>query len=117
VAIGYQPETAARTVARCRELGWVDDARLAGDRAVALRQRGAGSLKIAADLAARGLGGTLVDEVIDRSRDGRSEREWAAQALERAGIDPQRAPARAWRLLGGRGFPQDVVVDVVGEPD
>src|SRR5439155_727029 len=55
VRLGYRRETAAAAVARCRELGWVGDAAYARERASALRARGAGSLKIAADLAARGL--------------------------------------------------------------
>src|SRR5262249_5606143 len=59
VAKGYQPSTAARTVARCRELGYVSDERLALDRARTLRARGAGSLKIAADLAAPALSANL----------------------------------------------------------
>ncbi|HJW70953.1 MAG TPA: RecX family transcriptional regulator, partial [Candidatus Binatia bacterium] len=67
-AKGYQPETAARTVARCRELGYVSDERLALDRARALRARGAGSLKIAADLAARGLSDVLVATAVEASR-------------------------------------------------
>src|SRR5262245_16840124 len=60
VARGYQRATAAKTVARCRELGYVSDERLAHDRAQSLRARGAGGLKIAADLAARGLPEALV---------------------------------------------------------
>src|SRR5262249_56148322 len=67
---GYQPETAARAVTRCRELGYVSDERLAFDRARALRLRGAGSLKIADDLRARGLAEGLVAAAVEASPDG-----------------------------------------------
>jgi regulatory protein len=116
VEIGYRPETAARTVARCRDLGWVDDARLARDRAEALRQRGAGCLRIAADLEARGLGGPIVTVALETASESHGERVWAERALESARIDPVAAPAKAWRFLLGRGFPEEVVADVVGEP-
>jgi regulatory protein len=114
VARGYQRATAAKTVARCRELGYVGDERLAHDRARALRGRGAGSLKIAADLTARGLPESLVAAAVEASLEGRSEREWARRALAR---EHDARGARAWRLLAGRGFPEDVVADVAGDPD
>jgi SOS response regulatory protein OraA/RecX len=113
VARGYQPETAARTVARCRELGYVSDERLALDRARTLRARGAGSLKIAADLAARGLSDNLVATAVESSRAGESEEAWARRALASAG---QLIGGRAWRLLAGRGFPEEVLCDVLGDP-
>lgn len=111
-ARGYQRTTAAAAVARCRELGWVGDERLALDRARSLRQRGAGCLKIAADLGARGLPESLVEHAVEESRDGRSEADWARGALERS---PDREGARAWHLLASRGFPEDVITDVLGE--
>jgi SOS response regulatory protein OraA/RecX len=113
VAKGYQPATAERTVARCRELGYANDERLAFERARTMRMRGAGSLKIAADLTARGLPEQLIAAAIEASLDGDPERAWAERELARAG-----APrgARAWRLLASRGFPEEVLVDVLGEP-
>jgi regulatory protein len=114
VAKGYQPATAERTVARCRELGYVSDERLALDWARALRARGAGSIRIAAELEARGLAETLIASAVETSREGESETAWARRALERAG---ERDRARAWRFLAGRGFPEDVVVDLLGEPE
>src|SRR5262249_58406103 len=67
---GYQPETAARAVTRCRELGYVSDERLAFDRARTLRLRGAGSLRIADDLRARGLAEGLVAAAVEASLGG-----------------------------------------------
>src|SRR5258706_4951229 len=113
VARGYQKATAAKTVARCRELGYVGDERFAHDRARALRGRGAGSLRIAADLEARRLPEALVEAAVDASRDGESELEWARRALADAGTP---RGAKAWRLLASRGFPEDVATYVVGDP-
>src|SRR6185503_13570036 len=48
--IGYSAGKVAETIARCRELGYVNDAGVAMDRARTLRARGAGSLRIAAEL-------------------------------------------------------------------
>lgn len=115
--MGYLAETAARTVERCVELGWVNDEELARGRAAALRARGAGSLKIIADLEGRGVPRLAIDAAVDASRGDQSEAAWARAALAAAGIDPVRAAARAWRLLAGRGFPDGVVADVVGDPE
>ena len=114
VSRGYQPETATRAVTRCRELGYVSDERLALDRARTLRRRGWGSLKIGDDLRGRGLAEDLVTAAVEASREGESEVAWARRALEHAG-DP-RGP-RGWRLLASRGFVEDVIVEVLGEPE
>jgi len=111
VALGYRRETAAATVARCRELGWVGDAHFAHERARALRARGAGSVRIEADLTGRGLSDGLVAEAVEASREGEPEIEWARRALGRS-----RDVARAWRFLAGRGFAEDVIVELLGEP-
>ena len=113
VAKGYQQGTAERTVARCRELGYANDERLAFERARTMRERGAGSLKIAADLTARGLPEPLIAAAVEASLGGDPERVWAERALARAGAP---AGARAWRVLASRGFPEDVLTDVLGEP-
>jgi regulatory protein len=111
-ALGYRRETAAATVARCRELGWVGDQTFARDCARSLRARGAGSLKIAADLTARGLPDHLIETAVDESLEGEPETTWARRSLR--GLSD---PRRAWRLLTSRGFPEDVITDLVGDPD
>ena len=114
VAMGYQARTASGVVARAVELRWLDDENLAHDRARALRARGAGPLRIAADLESRGLPAALIEAAVAASRDGRSEGEWAEQALAEAGLVERLAPARAWRLLVQRGFPEEVVARLLG---
>jgi len=112
VARGYRAATAAATVARCRDLGYVGDEAFARERAQALRARGAGSKRIAADLAARGLAEGLVEAAVSASRDGVPEIEWARRALERARVTPAATP-RAWRLLASRGFAEEVILDLL----
>ena len=88
------------------------DAAFAYDRARALRARGAGCLRIEAELVARGLPEAVVAEAIEASRDGQPERDWARRALPGT-----RDRARAWRLLVTRGFPEEVADEVVGTCD
>ena len=115
--IGYQPSTAAHTVERCRELGYVGDPTYARERARSLRARGCGELRIAADLGARGLPEPLIALAVDESREGLSERDLARRALGRLAenLAAPQARARAWRLLAGRGYTEEVVADVVGD--
>jgi regulatory protein len=118
VARGYQRATAAATVARCRELGYVGDRLYARARAQGLRARGWGSLRIGADLTARGLPEELVEEAVGESREDLPEREWARRALGRLDLEPgaPRERARAWRWLAGRGFDPEVIADLLGDP-
>jgi hypothetical protein len=55
----------------------------------------------------------LIVSALEASRDGDSEHTWAERALARAG---ELRGARAWRLLASRGFPADVLADLLGEP-
>jgi len=113
--MGYSAGKVAETIARCRELRYVDDAAVAMDRARALRARGAGSLRIATELEARGVPEVLVAAAVEESLAGEGEVAWAERALARQRIDVRdpHARARAWRLLAARGFPEDVIADVV----
>jgi regulatory protein len=117
VGLGYREATATATVARCLELGYVGDAVYARDRARALRARGAGSLRIAAELESRGVPEAVVEAAVDESREGQREAAWAGRALARVRLDLEvpAARARAWRLLAGRGFPEDVVAELLGD--
>lgn len=91
----------------------MSDERLAFDRARTLRMRGAGSLKIADDLRGRGLAEALIAAAVEASMEGEPEASWARRVLERAG-DPR--GARAWRLLASRGFVEETIAELLGEP-
>ena len=111
VAKGYQPGTAAATVARCRELGYVGDEKYAYERARSMRLRGAGSLKITADLEARELPEAMIAAAVEASLENIPEIDWAKRAL---GKGRASGPA-AWRLLASRGFPEEVIADLLGD--
>lgn len=91
------------------------DRALAHERARALRARGAGSLRIEADLTARGLADDLVADALAASREGLTERAWAERALGSLALGDARQRARAWRLLASRGFPEETVRDLLGD--
>jgi SOS response regulatory protein OraA/RecX len=97
----------------------VGDAAYARDRARALRARGAGSLRLVAELTSRGVPEALAEAAAEESRDGEREVDWARRALGRLGgsVDDPRTRARAWRLLAGRGFAEEVVAELLGVPD
>jgi hypothetical protein len=115
VAMGYQARTASGVVARAPELRWLDDETLAHDRARSLRARGAGAAADRGRSGSAGLPVALIGAAIDASRDGRSETEWAEQALAEAGTRRALvrgagvAAASCSGVSGGRGRP---VVDV-----
>ncbi len=114
---GYRRETARATVARCRELGYVGDERFAFERARGLRARGAGWVRIVADLTARGLPEELAERAAEASREGEREIDWARRAAPHLPLSDPRARGRVWRLLAGRGFPEDIIASLLGTDD
>jgi regulatory protein len=110
------------TVAALADRGYVDDAALAERRAEELMlRRGAGRLKVAAELTRRGLTDTVVDRAIAGVLEGRSEAALGRAALARRfgdGLPASRAErAKAFRFLIGRGYPNDIVNEILGEDD
>jgi len=118
----FDEETAAGAVARMIELRLVDDRAFAEsfveDR---FERRGHGRHRILRDLVAAGVSSTLATEIVD-SRIGRgAERARAEEVLRRflarraavATADQDQRGA-AFRHLVGRGFPADLVRDLIG---
>ncbi len=98
---GYEPEECADALARAAEDGYLDDARVAVERARRLAERDASDEAIRADLASRGVS----DEQIEA-------------ALAQAAPEADRAERLAARLGGGtraarallrKGYPEDLV--------
>lgn len=104
------------TLARLVDLGYVDDNRLAADLAERMIERHRGSLQVEASLVARGLDPAAITAAVANS---------AHDELERArdllagrfpeGLAAARTRARAARFLHGRGFPESVVLAIIGE--
>ncbi|MBI3248072.1 MAG: regulatory protein RecX [Deltaproteobacteria bacterium] len=117
LAKGFTEAVVARTVARLKEQGYLNDVRLAADQVERLRQHGFGRARIRATLAQQGIAtDTLTDALTSTSSD--DEREDAKRFLaSRFSADALKQPkiaARAFRLLLSRGYPQDVVEQLLG---
>jgi regulatory protein len=115
-AAGVRPATVARTLQRLRERGYLDDARLADSAAAAAVRRRLGSVRVRADLEARGVAESCIVAALSAHFDDEVTLARAALAQHRLSTpdDPrQRAQAARWLLQ--RGFPEPVVLAIVGE--
>ena len=115
-AAGVAPAVGARTLQRLREHGYLDDARLAGQTAAGAIRRGVGSVRVRADLESRGIAepcivAALAAHFADEAGLARSV---LAQRTPELPRDP-RQRARAARWLLQRGFPESVVLAILGE--
>jgi len=95
----------------------LSDARFAEARSHSLGRR-YGSARIAHELRAKGVSGTLVDAVVARAKSADLDRARAAWA-KRFGVPPVDAleRARQMRFLQGRGFNLDVIRKVISGAD
>lgn len=114
-ARGFDRDTCRAAVARCRQLGYLDDARTAGIMAGALRRRGWGVHRIRARLREKGIDGETIAALTAADAE-------PAQALAAARAvylrrrphferesDPLRRRARIFRFLQSRGFEAETV--------
>jgi regulatory protein len=102
---GIDPDEAERALARLRELGIVNEARFAANRAHALAERRQGDVAIRFDLESQGLPAELIESAL-------AELEPERVRVERIITSRGASPATA-RLLASRGFNGDVVEAVV----
>jgi len=116
---GFDAQSVAAAVDRCRDLKYLDDEQTAIRYCAALRQRGYGPLRIRAELLARGLEGPGVDRLLDADRESESEAAAALAALDRhfwrfeKEADPVKRQARICRFLSYRGFSAAAIGDVI----
>jgi regulatory protein len=103
--IGVPDEVRGDVVERLRQAGYLDDAKVATDRAARLADRGRGDAAIRHDLARRGVEPEVVERAV-AMLDPESVR--AVRLAERLG-----GGARAARLLVRRGFATDSVEHVL----
>jgi regulatory protein len=105
---GIRADAEEAAVATLSEAGFVDDARLARGRALALAERGWGDAAIEARLEGEGLTQPEIDAAI-AELDPEPER--TAHAIH--GL----APRKAWDLLQRRGFDPETIESVLGGLD
>ena len=115
-AAGVAPEIIATTIRRLKELNYLDDERLARTVAEAVARRGHGSERVRTGLAAKGVAEPLVDAAIAAAF--ADESALARHVLARRFPTPPqsaRERAKAARFLLQRGFPEAVVLAILGE--
>lgn len=107
----FGPEVIERTVGRLRELGLLNDARLAQDMADSRRQGGRGDYRIRQELRKRGLPNDSIVHALDQvPAQSSAERAWAAlqkRAPRMKGLDRDKAYRRLHGYLIRQGYSID----------
>jgi SOS response regulatory protein OraA/RecX len=103
---GFDEDARADALARARDAGYLDDRRVARERAGHLAERGASDAAIRTDLAGRGLPEEPVSEALAAIP---PEVERASALAAKLGGGP-----RAARALARKGYPEDTIERAVG---
>ena len=103
---GFDEDARADALARARDAGYLDDERVARERAGHLAERCASDAAICADLTARGVPEELVSAAL---RSVPPELDRAATLAAKLGGGP-----RAARALARKGYAEDTIERVVG---
>ena len=118
---GFSRQAVDKALARCRELGYLDDDRTAKVLADDLVRRGYGPLRIQQALGRKGLDDEVIGKALDRFQRGddfflaaRRMLEKKRRRLERE-TDAWKRRQMAYRYLAGRGFTMDLIDQVVGD--
>jgi len=115
-ALEIAPSVIEATVRRLHELSYLDDRRFAHSAAEQAAQRGHGSDYVRAQLTAKGVAEALIEEGIVAAFD--DETHLARTVLARRYPQEPQQPAeraKAARFLHQRGFPEAVVLAILGE--
>lgn len=111
---GFDPSACEAAVARCREMGYLDDARTVRMMTASLRRRGLGIHRIRSELRSKGVKQTTIEDLTAADDDPDRALEAARAALERKRpafereSDPAKRRAKIYRFLLSRGFPADI---------
>lgn len=118
---GFSAAAIAHAMGRCRQLGYLDDAKTAVILAGRLSEKGYGPLRIRQALARKGLDEELIESALRRCDDEDSQVRRARQWLEKRRSrllrqsDPYKRRQMAYRLLAGRGFCAGVIRRVIDD--
>ncbi len=115
-ALGLSATIVSATIARLRELRYLDDQRFAREMAEQAVRRGRGSEYVRAQLGTKGIAEPLIDDAIGAAF--LDEPDLARRLLARhypSLPDDRRARAKAARFLLRRGFPEALVFAILGE--
>ena len=112
---GFDPSAIAPALARCRELGYLDDAKTAVIIAGHLAERGYGPLRVRQTLGQKGLDDGTIEQALVRCGDEEAQVRRARCLLEKKAsrlnreADPGKRRQKAYRFLAGRGFVSSVI--------
>ncbi len=112
---GFDPSAIDRALSRCRELGYLDDAKTAAIIAGHLAESGYGPLRVRQTLGQKGIDDGTIEQALARCGDEEAQvasarclLEKKASRLNREG-DPWKRRQKAYRFLAGRGFASAVI--------
>lgn len=118
---GFGRAAVEAALARCRELGYLDDAKTARILAAHMATRGYGPLWIRQALAQKGLDRDLIENALvccgdesDQARRARRQLRKKSAALDRQ-ADPWKRRQIAYRYLSGRGFSAAVIRQLLAD--
>jgi len=112
---GFGGQAIDGAIQRCRELGYLDDAKTARAVADLLAGKGYGPLRIRQALKQKGLDEDLVEKTLAAGDEEESQVQAAKKVLGkkasrlRRESDPWKRRQIAYRFLAGRGFPSTVI--------
>ena len=112
---GFGGQAIDGAIQRCRELGYLDDAKTARAMAGRLAGKGYGPLRIRQALKQKGLEDGLVEKTMADGDEEEAQVHAARKALEkkaprlRRESDPWKRRQIAYRFLAGRGFPSAII--------
>ena len=112
---GFDPAAIEGALVRCRELGYLDDAKTAAIIAGHLAESGYGPLRVRQTLGQKGLDDAVIEQALVRCGDEASQVLSARRMLEKKAsrlnreADPWKRRQKAYRFLAGRGFPSTVI--------
>jgi regulatory protein len=118
---GFSRSAIDAAVERCRELGYLDDAKTARDMAHRLAEKGYGPLRIRQALMQKGLEEGFVEQALAGCGDENSQVASARKVLQkkearlRRESDPWKRRQIAYRYLAGRGFVPAVINQALGD--
>ncbi|MBM4254930.1 MAG: regulatory protein RecX [Deltaproteobacteria bacterium] len=115
---GFTEHAVARTVARLKEQGYLNDESLAVDQTERLSKKGFGAEGIRVKLRQKGLASDTIEQTLEeheKAEDLESARKLLASRFSADALKQSQQYARAFRLLLRRGYTQEVVESLLGE--
>lgn len=118
---GFDRAAIESALTRCRELGYLDDAKTAMIIAGHLAESGYGPLRVRQTLGQKGLDDALIEKALSRCGDEETQVFSARRMLEKKTsrlsreADPWKRRQAAYRFLAGRGFSSTVISRAISD--